>query len=135
MLGELIGEDRGQVMSTRVLPTEPGQAPRLEVSFESNGTLLDVTAHELATYSAVARADGTLYGEGQGLITSPQGDMATWRGNGVGRMNETGGNEFRGSIYFETASPRWARLNGVAGVFEFSVDESGKTEARIWEWK
>jgi hypothetical protein len=50
-------------------------------------------------------------------------------------MNETGGNEFRGSIYFETASPRWARLNGVAGVFEFSVDESGKTEARIWEWK
>jgi hypothetical protein len=135
MLGELIGEGRGQVTSNRVLPTEPGQGPRVEVSFESNGTLLDVVGHELATYWAVARADGTLYGEGQGLITSPQGDMATWRGSGVGRMNEAGGSEFRGAIYFESASPRLVSLNGIAGVYEFSVDQSGKTEARIWEWK
>ena len=135
MLGELIGEDRGQVMSTRVLPTEPGQGPRLEVSFESNGTLLDVVTHEVATYSAVARADGTLYGEGQGMITSPQGEVATWRGSGVGRMNAAGGSDFRGAIYFESAAPRWATLHGMAGVFEFGVDESGKTEARIWEWK
>jgi hypothetical protein len=66
MLGELIGEDRGQVTSTRVLPTEPGQAPRLEVSFESNGTLLEVIANELATYTPVVRADGTPYGGARG---------------------------------------------------------------------
>jgi len=135
MLGELLGEDRGQVVSTRVLPSEPGQGPKVEISFETHGMLLGIDSHEIATYCAVGRADGTLYGEGQGLITSPQGDMATWRGQGVGRMTESGGTEFRGAIYFETASPNWARLNSVAAVYEHSSDESGKTETRTWEWK
>lgn len=134
MLGELLGEDRGQVTATRVLPSGPGQNPKVEVSFETHGTLLGIDTHEIATYCAVARPDGTLFGEGQGVVTSPQGDMATWRGQGVGRMNESGGTEFRGAIYFESASPNWARLNGVAGVYEHSSDVSGKNETKIWEW-
>jgi hypothetical protein len=28
-----------------------------------------------------------------------------------------------------------ARLNGIAGVFEFETDESGKTEVKTYEWK
>jgi len=135
MLGQQIGEERGQITSTRVLPTEPGQNPKVEVSFESHGSLLDLGSREMATYSAVARPDGLLYGEGQGIIMSPQGDLATWRGQGIGRITETGGTEFRGAIYFETASPNWARLNGVAGVYEYSADESGKVESKLWEWK
>ena len=34
-------------------------------------------------------------------------------------MTTSGATEFRGAIYFETASERWAR-NGVAGVYECS---------------
>ena len=135
MLGELLSEDRGQITSTRVLPSEPGQGPRLEISFESHGTLLGIGYQEMATYTAVARPDGTITGEGQGLATSSRGDLVTWKGTGVGRMTDSGGTEFRGAIYFETASPNWARLNGVAGVFEYSADESGKTESKVWEWK
>ena len=134
MLGELLGEDRGQITYTRVLPTEPGQNPKVEISFESNGVMLGVSAHEIGTYCASARPNGTLFGEGQGVLMSPQGDMATWRGQGVGRMTESGGTEFRGTIYFETASERWARLNSIAGVYEYSADESGKTETKLWEW-
>ena len=135
MLGELLSEDRGQITSTRVLPSEPGQGPRLEMSFEAQGTLLGIGYQQVATYIGVARPDGTIIGEGQGLLTSSKGDMVTWRGSGVGRMTETGGTEFRGAIYFETASPNLARLNSVAGVFEYSTDESGKTESKTWEWK
>ena len=135
MLGEILGETRGQVISTRVLPSEPGQGPRVEVSFETHGTLLGADTHEFGTYSAVARPDGSLYGEGQGVVSSSRGDMATWKGTGAGRITASGGTEFRGAIYYETASPSWARLNGAAGVYEYSSDESGKTEAKLWEWK
>ena len=135
MLGELLGEDRGQVISTRVLPTEPGQAPKVEMSFESHGTLLGIDTQEMATYIGQARPDGTLFGEGQGVLMSTQGDMASWRGQGVGRLTADGGQEFRGAIYLETASPQWARLNSVALVYEYSADASGKTETKIWEWK
>jgi hypothetical protein len=135
MLGELIGEDRGQVTGTRVLPSEPGQSAKVEVSFEAHGTLLGIETHENGTYVAVARPDGTLFGEGQGVLMSPQGDLATWRGQGVGRMNESGGTDFRGAIYFESASPNWARLNGVAAVYEHTSDASGKNETQLWEWQ
>ena len=134
MLGELLGEGRGQITTTRVLPTEPGQGPKIEISFESNGTILGVVAHEVGTYLAVPPPDGTLFGEGQGVLMSPQGDMATWRGQGVGRITESGASEFRGAIYFQRASANWARLNAIAAVYEYSADESGKTESKLWEW-
>jgi hypothetical protein len=37
--------------------------------------------------------------------------------------------------YYQSASPEWLRLNGVAAVFEYEVDENGSTTAKIWEWK
>lgn len=134
MLGEQLGEDRGQITTTRVLPNEPGQPPKVEISFEAHGTLLGLDAQEYGTYSCVPRPDGTFFGEGQGILMSSQGDMATWRGQGVGRMTDSGGTEFRGAIYFQTVSPNWARLNAVAGVYEYSADESGKTETKTWAW-
>lgn len=134
MLGQLIGGDRGQITNTRVLATEPGQSPKVEVSFETHGSLLDIDTREMGTYCAVARPDGLLFGEGQGVLMSSQGEMATWRGQGIGRITESGGTEFRGAIYFETASPNWARLNGIAAVYEYSADESGKVETKLWEW-
>lgn len=134
MLGELLGEDRGQVTNTRVLPSEPGRGPKLEICFESHGTLLGIDTQEVGTYCAAPRPDGTLFGEGQGVVSSPQGDLATWRGQGIGRITESGGTEFRGAIYFETASPNWARLNGIAAVYEYSADVSGKAETKLWEW-
>jgi hypothetical protein len=41
---------------------------------------------------------------------------------------------WRGAIYYQTTSPRLARLNGIAGVYEFEVDENGKTTDKIYEW-
>ena len=39
MLGEQIGEETGQITAMRVLPAE-GAGPKVEVSFQSSGTLL-----------------------------------------------------------------------------------------------
>jgi hypothetical protein len=65
-----------------------------------------------------------------------QGEAATWRGQGVGRFTgRSTAVSYRGAIYYQTASERLARLNGIAVVFEYETDESGKTSAKAYEWK
>ncbi len=135
MLGEQIGEETGQVTGIRVLPDE-GTGSRVEVSFQSNGTLLGAHVSNMGTYISTPRPDGTLFGDGQGVAVTEQGDMATWRGQGVGHFTGHGtAVSWRGAIYFHTTSERLARLNGIAAVFEHEADESGKTSDKTYEWK
>jgi hypothetical protein len=132
MLGEKIGEEIGKVNVQRVLP---GPVPRLETSFSSAGTLLGIPARTFVTYESVMRADGSLAGEGQGMVMGEGGLMATFRGQGVGIPKPDGSVSFRGSLIYSTASSKWARLNGIAVVFEHDVDPTGKTIDRAFEWK
>ena len=134
MLGDKLYEASGKVTGQRVLPSE-GHGPRVETSFADGGKLLGVDATEMGTYWAVVRADGTLYGQGQGVFMGRNGEMATWVGQGVGTFTGPGAVRFRGAVYFETASQNWARLNGVAGVYEYEADEQGNTRLQTWEWK
>ena len=135
MLSKQIGEEAGQVTGTRVLPDE-GAGPQVEMSIEENGTLLGVHVSEMCTFVSVIRPDGTLFAHGQGVATTDDGEMAPWQGQGAGRFTGHGtASSWRGAIYFQTASQRLARLNGIAAVFEFETDESGKTEAKTYEWK
>ena len=135
MLGEQIGEETGQVTGIRVLPDE-GTGSRVEVSFQTSGTLLGAHVSNMGTYISTPRPDGTLFGDGQGVAVTEQGDMATWRGQGVGHFTGHGtAVSWRGAIYFQTTSERLARLNGIAAVFEYEADESGKTTDKTYEWK
>lgn len=134
MLGEQIGETRGQVLVRRVLPSEG--APKVEVSFEAQGQLVGISTTDMGTYVSTVGADGTLYGEGSGLTRSTDNsEIATWRGSGVGRFAQDGGVSYRGAIYFQSQTPGFARLNGIAALFEYTVDASGKTESTLTEWK
>lgn len=63
MLGEQIGHEIGQVTGVRVLPSDG--APRMEVSFQSDGTILGIHENNMGTsprpgrtapYSAKAKA-------------------------------------------------------------------------------
>jgi hypothetical protein len=116
-----------------VLSTSPGF--KVEVSFEDDGKLLGVGVHEIGTYWSEARPDGSLYGEGQGVVMTQDGEGATWKGQGVGKFLEGGAVSYRGAVYYTTASAKLARLNTVAGIFEFHVDREGNTTTKIWEWK
>ena len=134
MQGDKIGEESGKVTSQRVLPN-PGGSPKMETSFQVTGTLLGTSHTTRATYVAAMRPDGILYGEGQGIVISKDGDMATWVGSGVGTIKNDGSVSYRGAIYYSTASAKWSRLNSVAAIFEYEVDAQGNTRAQIWEWK
>ena len=109
--------------------------PKMETTFHVTGTLLGTPHTTTATYLSGMRPDGHLYGEGQGLVVSRDGDMASWVGQGVGTLKKEGGVSYRGAIYYATASAKWSRLNGVAAIFEYEVDAEGNTRAEIWEWK
>ncbi len=133
MLGDLIGEGQGKRTARRVTTVTPTFI--VEVSFEGTNKLLGVTGQEIGTYSAGPRPDGSLYGEGQGVVATADGDILTWKGAGAGKLGAGGAVSYRGAIYMSSTSPKFARLNSVAGVFEFEVDPDGNTKSKIWEWK
>ena len=134
MLGEKIGEGIGKVISQRVLPAVAG-VPTVETSFQSKGKLMGLDSSETGTYCATLRPDGTLFGQGQGIVQGPPGEVASWTGQGVGLPQRDGSIKYRGAIYFESKSPTWSRLATVAALFEYEVDAQGQTKGQLFEWK
>lgn len=134
MQGDKIAESTGRITSRRVLPN-PGGGAKMETSFEATGKLLNIDQSETGTYWSVVRPDGTLFGEGQGIVMGKGGGLATWVGQGVGTIKQDGGVSYRGAIYYQSSNSAWARLNGVAAIFEFDVDAQGHSRAQLWEWK
>ena len=133
MLGEQIAESRGKRTGRRVLSVDGGF--KVEVAFETTGKLLGIDTNEIGTYWSASRPDGSLYGEGQGIVGTPDGEGATWKGQGVGKFVAGGAISYRGAVYYNSASPKFARLNTVAAVFEFEVDAQGNIHSKLWEWK
>jgi len=132
MLGDMIGEARGKRTGRRILSTN---GLKVEVSFEDDGTILGVPCHGITTYWAETRPDGSVYGEGQGVVITQDGETLTHKGQGVGKLGPGGAVSYRGAVYYSTTSAKLARLNTVASLFEFEVDAAGNTHAKYWEWK
>lgn len=134
MQGDKLGGESGKVTSQRVLAGSGG-GPAMETSFRASGTLLGVKETSTATYSSAMRPDGTVYGEGHGIVMGEDGHMATWIGQGVGTIKKDGAVSYRGAVYYQSSSPGWLRLNNVAAIFEYEVDAQGNTQSQLWEWK
>jgi hypothetical protein len=132
MIGDKIGETKGKRLVRRVLSVDP---PTAEVSFEDTGTMFGVATSGMGTYTSIIRPDGSIHGEGQGLIMTPDGEVVTWKGSGLGKFGTAGAVSYRGMLFFHTASENLARLNNTCGAFEYEVDASGSTVSKVWEWK
>lgn len=63
------------------------------------------------------------------------GEAACWTGGSRESSPVEAGVICAGAVYFQTAMPARARLNGVAVAHEFQVDGEGKTRATEWKWK
>jgi len=132
MLGEQIGAEKGRITGRKVLSTDP---PKTEISFEAEGTILGVANKNLGTYWSELRPDGTMYGEAQGILMSQDGDVATWKAQGVGQFGKDGAVSYRGALYYQTASTKLQRLNTIATLFEYEVDADGNTASKLYEWR
>jgi hypothetical protein len=132
MLGELIGEMKGKVSSQRVIDVK---GPTMETSVMAAGNLRGVQVTETLTYVANTSSKGVLRGVGNGIITTEDGDIATYTGEGVGKFDGSGVLKWRGAIFFETSSEgKLDFLNNIVGVFEAQVDSQGNFTDKTWEW-
>lgn len=132
MLGDFIGESKGRRIVRRILSTEP---PTAEVTFEAAGAVFGVASKETGTYTSEVRIDGSIFGTGQGLVITADGDGVTWTGTGLGKFGPGGSVSYRGMIFYRTTSQKLARLNNMCGAFEFETDADGSTSGKVWEWK
>lgn len=132
MIGDKIGEVKGKRLVRRVTSVDP---PTAEVTFEDSGKMFGVAVTGMGTYTSVVRADGSLYGSGQGMNMTEDGEAVTWTATGVGRFGPGGSVSYRGMLFFRTTGKKLARLNNACGAFEYEVDAKGGTVSKMWEWK
>ena len=132
MLGEQIGETKGRRLVRRVISIDP---PTAEVSFEDTGHMLGTPTTGMGTYTSVIRPDGSIFGQGQGINMTQDGEGITWSGTGIGKFGPGGSVSYRGMLFFQTTSQKLARINNACGAFEYEVDASGNTISKLWEWK
>ncbi|TLX90358.1 MAG: hypothetical protein E6K94_07505 [Thaumarchaeota archaeon] len=123
----------GKISSQRVIDVE---GPTMETSVLASGSLKGVQVTEILTYVANPTSKGVLHGVGNGLITTEDGDIATYTGEGIGRVDASGLLKWRGAIFFEASSEgKLDSLNNIVGVFEAQVDAQGNFTDKTWEWK
>jgi hypothetical protein len=134
-LGEQIGEASGRMTGNRVITTSAGQTG-IEASFQGSGTLLGQDITDIGTYWQTLKPGGVLYGEGDVLYITGDGQSAHWKGFGVGRpTGPLPAAHFAVCGSFETDSQALGRLNEIATVTEYDVDQEGNYRYTFWEWR
>ncbi len=129
MLGEKIADFSGTTAGQRVLADGT-----VETTVNLSGLLLGVQTNQIWTYVSEFRPDGSLSGEGHGVVMGEGGEAATGTAHAAGRLGEGGSASWRGVLFYESASEAWGPLNGLAGVLEFDTDAAGNATGGVWEW-
>ena len=136
MLGEQILELKGKIIGQRVLDVED---PTIETSVSVSGSIKGTQVKETLTFEGrptTKTSKGVLRGKGKGVIMAGELELATYTGEGVGRVSSSGSINYRGSIFYSTSSNgKLAFLNNLIGVFESEIDTEGNFSEKIWEWK
>ena len=137
MLGEKISEEHGKISRMRMLPGDDYRYLKNEVSFQTSSKIFGVDYTDMGTYQVFERVPSQLFGEGQGIIFTSEGESAIWRAHGVGHMTGKGmAMSFRFSCAFQAGpTGKLARLNKVLVIGEHEVDAEGNAHSILWEWK
>ena len=139
-LGNPFFVEQGRVIGQRVLAVAP--QPQLEFSFMANASINNgddgvINAINTGTSISTLNADGTFRGEGQGILRTQGGDVATWTNQVVGSITPEGTIITRGVGIWSTPSTmgELGFMNNMITVFEVQIDREGNLSAREWEWR
>tara|TARA_B100000809_G_scaffold179935_1_gene177555 strand:+ start:3236 stop:3643 length:408 start_codon:yes stop_codon:yes gene_type:complete len=133
-LGELVLEDSGQITGIRVLSTD-ASGTTLELNLQLSGTIRGVGQNTLWTYTMLQRPDGSLYGQGNGVLTTANGDVIHLIGSGSGKANPGGTVRFCTMLHPHGATGQNADLNAIGLAGEYEVAADGTATNKCWEWK
>jgi hypothetical protein len=135
----LIVEGSGVPAGLRVLDVgTEDKGPKTEVSYVGNATIRgDINAMDMGTLWSITNPDGTVYSEGQGILTSTTtGEMATYTFKAIGQNGPDGKLRNHGTVFFNSsASPsvNLYFLNNMIGVYADEIDAADNSVTRIWE--
>ena len=130
MLGEVVYEGRGKVVGMRVLPN-----CKLEQTVMMQGMFLGEELSATWTSEGEFRPDGTGHTEFHGFFTTKNGGMGQYNGSGNGINKPDGSMTYRGVVCYSCPPGKFARLDGIAVVWEVEVDKEGNYHNKGWEWK
>jgi hypothetical protein len=139
-LGNPFFVEQGRIIGQRVLAVTP--QPQLEFSFMANASINNgggntvINAINTGTSISTLNADGSFRGEGQGILRTQGGGVATWTNQVVGSITPEGTIITRGVGIWSTPSTtgELAFMNNMITVFEVQIDGEGNLSAREWEW-
>jgi hypothetical protein len=140
-LGNPFFVEQGRIIGQRVLAVTP--QPQLEFSFMANASINNggggnavINAINTGTSVSTLNADGTFRGEGQGILRTQGGSVATWTNQVVGSITPEGTIITRGVGIWSTPSTtgELGFMNNMITVFEVQIDGEGNLSAREWEW-
>ncbi len=139
-LGDPFYTERTKATSIRVIDVSNG--PKIEVSFSGNGTIRDsINVTDIGTTWNLQTSGGIIYSEGQGVLTTQQGEMATYTQQATGQITPEGRVVFHGSMFFKTLSPTGqfpsplAFLDNRMGIYNYESDIAGNAIKQVWEWQ
>src|SRR3989442_267765 len=135
-IGEhIVPDEHGKVVGVRVLPADGTGLNRIELTFQTQGTILGVGFANTGTIVSTMTPAGSFTAQGQGVALTQDGEPVSWTFQGVGRP--TGPNfagTFRGIVLFQTPSQKLARLNTLCAVVEAETDTNQQMTAKLREW-
>jgi hypothetical protein len=113
---------------------EPDKAA-MEVSWVGGGNYRGVTnISDFGTVMVESGADGVSRNHGQGMIMNSQGEVATYRIQGLGDMSADGNFRNHGIVFFNaTPGSVFEQLSSTVGVFANEVNQKGNAVTKIWE--
>ena len=137
ILGDPFFVDRGSKSTgTRVLSiTGPIQT---EDSYIANVTIKDVgNATDTGTFITTYETNGITTSIGQGIITSFDGEIATYTAKDLGVTNEKGEIIYHGIQIFSTNSTgKLSFMDNLVGLYVYEDNPDGSRKSgKIWEWK
>jgi len=105
-------------------------------TYVTNGTLSNVGNVTNNGFILTTSLDaGLLYGEGQGVLRTTDGETATYTFQFVGSL-KAGGEAPHGSWYIHANSTgKLAFLNNMVGITQSEMHEGGEFSTKVWEWK
>ena len=134
-IGNQFYQERGAVTTQRVIGVDVNNGPILENSYVAHGMLRgSIPVTNIGTIKVTIRPGSVSFGEGQGVITNVNGDVATWTSHGLGHLSQ-GKVIVIGSVILKTSSTgNLSFLNNMVGAFRQIVDQSnGNVDSKVWE--
>lgn len=139
IFGEPIYKETSRQSSNSIVLNAEDGIIKTQDSYTATGILKDVgnvtdKSNFITTYQS--DSGNTSTSTGKGIITTKDGEIATYTGQDLGITDKNGTDTYRGILIFQTDSDgKLAFLDNLIGLYEYKYWSNGTNSGIIWEWK